>query len=406
MVKLIIDFNEFMEKKYSSLAMGYTPSGFLHVGFLTTLACAFMYLKEHPNTRLIITNIENSLSNKLSKYQGVPLRFQYLEERGLAIPKDVSQMHKRNSAARAVQRELNDLIWKLVTSFDQKTTQEIKRLDRLAIPASHKDWLLQKENRLYHVFDSHIISLSFVHVLENSSNFRRLFMSTFLDPRFAEISSVLTGIDPKAKRIGNAVIKGEKRYEPFGFAVPIRLYCPNCYQVSATWASIVTGHPTFGEPTLATLCANKSCKRNISKIDDGFILQKVISGPPELMEVHFMADPIRDFFEPFYADCHIFGGDYFQLEYERSGMTAISKIEALFSYMEGKTNQQKHIFCGPLITMDGRKMSKSDTAFNIKDIPNVKKAFINIIEVLENYRAQKVPGPLQMDYREIIRRAA
>lgn len=144
MAKLIWDFNKFMSRNYSSLSMGLTPSGHLHLGFLSTLACALMYLKEHPKAHLTITNVENSLASRLEKYNGVPLRFQYLEEGDLIIPKNYREMKKRNTAAHRVHGELTSLIWQLIQAFDKHTTSEIKIIKKSFIPPKHKKYLLEK----------------------------------------------------------------------------------------------------------------------------------------------------------------------------------------------------------------------------------------------------------------------
>ena len=86
MTRLITNFREFMQSDFRSLALGVTPSGNLHIGFLTTLACALLYLKKHRGTRLIITNLETSISSHKSKYSGISLYFQKIGEDGLVAP--------------------------------------------------------------------------------------------------------------------------------------------------------------------------------------------------------------------------------------------------------------------------------------------------------------------------------
>lgn len=398
MVQLIWRFNEFMERKFSTLSMGLTPSGHLHVGFLTTLACALLYLKEHPGTKLIITNIENSLSSRLEKYNNVPLRFQYIKDGDLMLPEDYRSLRKRDRVTWRIHMELSDLIWKLIQAMDQRTSAERKAIDSSAIPPEHKRILDGRENRILRFMDSPILVFSFSEVLRKDGRFSSRLKRWLTDYEFSEVVAPMLGIKPRLGYFGSKIAMGEKLHRPRQFTVPIRLYCPACNHLTGSWASVVTGHPSFGKPTLVAKCKSFGCKNSEQYVTEN------LDGPMELAEFHFLLDPMRDFLPPFQAEAHIFGGDYFQLEYSRSGMKAIDKVASMFAYMERKTGQEKVLFGGPLITIGGKKMSKTQQAFNIKDVPDITKAFLEIVDYLEDIRHKDMPRGFQIEYDQLVRK--
>ena len=407
MTELIWDFNEFMSRDFKSLAMGLTPSGHIHLGFLTTLACAFMYIREHPKCHLIITNVENSLASDYEKYNGVPLRFQFLEEGGLIIPKDYEQLKKRNAAASVVHGEVTSLIWKLAQIFDKITKKELELVKSAFIPPQHKKWLELKENKVLHVFGTQIYIYSFIRVLERDRPFRNNLIRYLVSYPFAQIVGPLAGILPKVKNFSNTIQIKAKEYQAKCFSVPVRLYCPNCHNLCPDWAVVVLGHPYHPGPTFAARCKNLGeCPRaDMHSGYDGYVYHS-LGDALDMAEFHFMLDPMRDFFQPFLVDCHIFGGDYFQLTYTRSGVTAVDKIKLMFEFLEQSTGQSKFIFGGPLITINGMKMSKSGKAFNIKDIENLRMVFQNIVTKLEEFRSQSFPNGIKIEYTDIIKKAA
>ena len=256
MTELIWDFNDFMSRDFESISMGLTPSGHLHLGFLTTLACALMYLKEHPNTHLIITNIENSLSAKLDKYNSLPLRFQFIEQKGVLVPSDYSNLKKRNAVIHSVHEELINLIWELVGMFDERTASEKKALREAFIVPSHKRWLELKEHKIFHLFHSQIYIYSFLRVLEKDVKFRNELLRNISNFEFAKVSGTLCGITATLKNFGNQIKIGSKIYRPTSFKVPLVLYCSNCHALCPEWVVVVLGHPYHNGPTLAAECKN------------------------------------------------------------------------------------------------------------------------------------------------------
>ena len=56
--------------------------------------------------------------------------------------------------------------------------------------------------------------------------------------------------------------------------------------------------------------------------------------------------------------------------------------------------------------MAGEKMSKIGQAFNIKDIEDIKKVFMNTVEQLEIARSKSYPKGIQIEYTEIMKKAA
>lgn len=406
MAKVIWDFNEFMQSRFNSLSMGLTPSGHLHLGFLSTLACALMYLKEHPQCHLIITNVENSLSSRLEKYNALPLQFQTIEEGELAIPADFNQWKRRNSAASKVHNELMDLIWQLIKIFDDRTRNEKKKIKQAFIPPKHKRFLNLKENTIFHFFGTQVYIYSFLKILQKDRIFKNNMMKFLCDPKFAQIVGPMCGIDGKVKWFGGHVIRNGKKFKPYAFQVPIRLYDQKTKELSKEWSRVVFGHPDFNGPVLAAQ------PRSIPKLKGGgdqgydkYIYHSLKEGMG-MGEFHFLLDPMRDFFNPFKSECHIFGGDYFQLEYYQSGMKAIDKVQKMFEYMESKTGQEKAFFAGPLITMEGKKMAKSGMSFNIKDLKKIKPVFLNIVRLLELSRSKTYKKGLQLEYTELLKRTA
>jgi hypothetical protein len=407
MVELIWDFRDFMEREFASLSMGLTPSGHLHLGFLTTLACALMYLKEHPISYLVVTNVENSLSTKLGKYHGYPLRFQYLEDGNLIIPIDYKAWEKRKSVCTHIQSELVSLVWQLIHIFDAHTGDEAKAVKKSILPARYKKFLKLKENKVFHLFGTHIYIYSFLSILEHDAAFRNKMIRFLTDPEFAKLVGPVCGLKGGVFNFGNKIFYRGKTYRPKYFQVPIRIYCPTCLRVCTDWAKVVTGHPLLGKPTLVAECKNYwGCPRaRKEKGSDGFVYHKIPDALDQA-EFHFMLDPMRDFFHPFKADCHIYGGDYFLLHYEHSGQTAVDRLHPMFQYLEDKTGQSKCIFGGPLVTVESHKMSKSGKNFNIRDLKRIKPVFLNIVKYLETVRARNYPRPLRIEYTELLKRIA
>lgn len=406
MPDIIWNFNKFMNQDFKSLSIGLTPSGHIHVGFLSTLACAFMYLREHPKTHLIITSVENSLSTDAAKYNEVPLKFQYLIQGKLVLPADTKQMKKRDLTMHKVIGEVNDVIWKLIHVFDDNTSEERKRIRETFIPPEHKRLLEEKEHKIFHLFGTQIYIYSFLKVLNKDHRFRIHMTKALCDYDFARTIAPITGINIMRKDFGNCITIGKKRYQPKCYKVPVRLYCPDCKKICPDWAVVVNGHPFHPGPHLAARCANEQCKRGSAGLYyDKFVYISLKEGF-EHAELHFMLNSMRDFFDPFKADCHIFGGDYFQLEYEHSKLRAIDRVSDMFRYLEKKTNQSKSIFGGPLITMEGRKMSKSGASLKLSQIRKIGLVFRRIVSMLEEARANNYEGGLQIEYKEIIRNAA
>ena len=407
MVKIINEFSEFMNSEFQSISMGFTPSGFIHLGFLTTLACAFMYIKRHPNTKLIITNIENSLSCKWDKYGNYPLRFQTLTDSGLNLPSSFEELKKREIVTKQVHNEVINLIWKLVHTFDQKTTEEITEINKKNIDENTRKLLLQKENKIFHYFHSQIHIYSFLHILDSHKRFRKEVFRYLMNPEFASlVTPILTGTDGEIKDYENKVYSDNRQYYPKQFQIPVRLYCPTCKQLCPDWGKVIIGHPKLREPTIYSICKNPDCEKGQNEDrEQKKIFIKFIKQDIQFLEFHFMLDPIRDFIEPFKTDCHLFGGDYFLLEYEKSGLKAIDKLNQMFEYLEKKTEQEKAFFGGPLIVMEGKKMSKSEEAFNIKDIDNLKRVFLNIMERLEKFEKDYDEANV-LEYSELLKKVA
>lgn len=395
MPRLIWDFNKFMDHKFKWLALGLVPSGKLHLGFLTTLACGLMYLKEHPGSHLLITTIENTIPKR---DMNLPMMFNYFSDDRFIAPTSYEEVKKRSSAAQRLNKELKDIIWKLIQAFDQTTKKEKLAVKKSAIPKKLKRLLEQREHSVFHFFGSHIYIFSFTKVLNSSLALQKQFMRYLTDPEFVQrISPTLGKIGPFDK----GTLVGDKKYNPQAFRVPLKLFCPDCKYLTP-FAKVVLGHPLYRKPTLVSVCENRDCPRGSDKNPNN---RRVIQPMNDFSKVQFLffVDPMRDFFEPFYADCHIFGGDYFQI-YTEGGNNSVSVINNMFSYMEGKTGQHKTLFGGPLIMYKGEKMSKTGKAFYLSEVENVKNVFLNICSHLEDTRSKTFPKGLQIEYRKLLRK--
>tara|TARA_Y100000310_G_scaffold345838_1_gene470961 strand:+ start:9510 stop:10727 length:1218 start_codon:yes stop_codon:yes gene_type:complete len=405
MVKIIWDFNEFMESDFKSLSIGLTPSGHLHLGFLSTLACCLLYLKEHPKTDLIITNVENSLASDVEKYNYKPLRFQYLEKDGLIIPKNREAKKDRDLVGKRIHGELNNLIWRLIQILDTHTKEEIRVIKKSFIPPKHRKFLELKENRIYHIFNNHIYIYSFLRILEKDKSFRQNLFKLLTDLDFAKVANPLFTLNFKLTTIGQRSSTG-KTSPAYSFQVLARLYCPDCFDVCPGWSKVILNDKNFRVPTIASKCENPNCPRGSGKIgQDGMIYHKMKDDIDEV-EIHFMLNSLRDFFPPFSADCHVFGGDYFQILSEFTGKPQVNKIARMFEFLERKTGQQKVLFGGPLITIGGEKMAKTGTSLNLNQIKKIKPVFLNIVKKLEELRSKRFPKGIQIEYEELMKRVA
>lgn len=405
MVNIIWKFNDFLNSRFDTISMGFTPSGNIHIGFLVTLACSLYYLKENPKTNLIITNIENSLDTRINKYGAVPLRFQEIHEGILNIPTSFKNLNSRNLITKKIQSEVNDLIWKLTKIFDKNTDKNKLAISNFQLNKSEKKILISKENKIHNFLSSKIKVYSFLSIFNKDKKFRKKFIENFMDLEFAKSISILTGLnDTQIRNFGNKINKNNKLYSPKYYNVPIRLYCPDCKKLTPKWAKLIFSHPNLSGPTFGAMCENISgkCPRALNEIEFDKYVFNSINNDLSNLEFHFMLDPIRDFYKPFKSDCHIFGGDYFQLKYTNSNDTGIDRLKKIFELIEKKTGEHKSFFGGPLILMDGMKMSKSGDALNIKDLSNISSIFKNIIKILEEIRSDNINKEFKIDYKDII----
>lgn len=179
-------------------------------------------------------------------------------------------------------------------------------------------------------------------ILQKDRGFKNKLLRFITDPNFAKVVGELCGLKGKIRNFGDKIRVGNKDYQPIAFQIPVRLYCPNCHNLCPEWAKIVNKHPHHPGPHFAALCKNvgKCPRADMEPGYDGYVWVNP-KDHLDMTEFHFMLDPLRDFISPFKADCHIFGGDYFQLTYEHSGVRAIDKIERMFRYAEAKTGQRK-----------------------------------------------------------------
>ena len=402
MVKIITNFNEFIDSNFNTISLGLTPSGNLHLGFLTTLACAFLYLKYNPRSKLIITTLENTLDANIVKYNNLPIRFQYLSEDGkLEVPENLNQINEKRVISKKVTAEIKDLIWKLVQIFDNKTKEEISAIRKYEnLSKTDKNNLLKKQNSIFHLFSNNIYVYSLLDIFEKNKNFRRDIAKILTNPEDIIVINKLAGLDSSIKNFGKPVIADNKKeYQAKFQSIPIRIFCPECKYICNEWGKVVYGHPEFGSPKFVSTCKNKN-NCSLAKQEKLIVLE-----PREDMnkiELYFLLGIIRDFYKPFKADCRVFGGDYFQIQSLDTGKSTAERLSNTVNYFEKKTGQSKTFFGGPLITIDGKKMSKTNVTFHVKDIENITKSFINIVKMLEKLKLENISQGIQLDYREIL----
>lgn len=72
------------------------------------------------------------------------------------------------------------------------------------------------------------------------------------------------------------------------------------------------------------------------------------------------------------------------------------------NYFENKTGQSKTFFGGPLITVDNEKMSKTSKTFQIKDLDNISKTFINIVNIIEKIKLENTNDNIKLDYLDLV----
>ncbi len=402
MVRLITELDEFFNSEFESISLGLTPSGNLHLGFLVTLACAFIYLREHPKTSLTITTLENTLDAAVDKYNNMPIRFQNLGENGkLEVPENLNIYNQKKLISSKITAELKDLVWKLVQIFDNKTKEEIKKIQALNIPKEHKKNLEKKENTIYHIFSNNIYIYSLLNIIETNKSFKREMTKLFTDPKSITILNDLRGLDKNIQNYGKIVHYNKKEYQPKFMYLPIRLFCPECKNICNEWCKLILGHPEFQGPKFLSFCKNFG-KCNIAENRIPVIVDP--KNEIEKVEFYFMLGVVRDFFKPFKADCRIFGGDYFQLKSKVTQRSAVDRLIPIVEYLEKIKNQNKAFFGGPLILMDGEKMSKTNKSFKIKDIENITKTFLEIIKKIEGIRKNK--SEMKIEYKDVLPKKA
>ncbi len=147
---------------------------------------------------------------------------------------------------------------------------------------------------------------------------------------------------------------GSKKKKRTLSKVPYSIICPSCNLLDAGYATI-----NRHDETLKKKCKNSYCKEDIVvvSLDDvgSYALHYIIPPVKDIL----VSDESRDII-------HVFGGDY-DIAYGAKGM---SKYKIIQNMMALLTENPPDVYIGAMVTVDGKKMSKSnrDTTHLFKDI--------------------------------------
>ena len=328
-------------------------------------------------------------------------------------------------------------MWQLTKVFDKKTKAEKQSAKkRIVFLRDHffrevkkvrdfdVDILQEKENAVFTMFSApRIRVLSFLHTAPNHTRFvnatKKMLRSRQLMRQISrEILGAGSYVERKEK-IETQTGRDKQETEVIVHSVPIYLYCPDCNRLTSQGALYYPLYSKRGGPykteieiikdCLVSHCKNQECLSKRSRF------KTLVTKLHEIdkMEFHYLFDPYRDFFAPFKADAHIFGGDYGDsFIHVRSGKKStppVQKVAKIFEILEQATGEkEKTIYVGGMITRDGQKLSKSDpnVTFRIRDLKKIKKIFANIIKQIEALREVEIEDDiLRIEYEKIIRNA-
>jgi hypothetical protein len=433
MVKVTYSLKEFLSNEYDSISMGLTPSGDIHLGTLFTFCLGLFYLKEHKRSRLVITTVENSTDSRKSKYNYLPLKVQYLNN-GQLTQKPTNW--GKVTITDRVHRDVKSLMWQLTKVFDKKTRNErnsvTKRVKYLKTRFSREigkirqfdlDILQEKENAVFTMFSPRVRVLSFLHTAPNHAKFvnatKKLLRSEEL---MRPISRAILGTGCYVRReekIETRVGRNKQETTVTVHSVPIYLYCPDCNQITSQGALY---YPLYSrrmgpyrteveiiKDCLVASCKNQKCLSHSSRFKPIVVRLHEINK----MELHYLFNSYRDFFDPFKADAHIFGGDYgdsFRFgDSGKKSVPPIQKVAKMFEVLEQATGEKERtIYIGGMITREGQKLSKSDpnVTFKISEVRKLKKLFANIVKQIEALKEVEIEDDiLRIEYENIIRNA-
>ncbi|MCA9459982.1 MAG: hypothetical protein KC550_05535, partial [Nanoarchaeota archaeon] len=239
-----------------------------------------------------------------------------------------------------------------------------------------------------------------LNAFEENKNFRRDIAKILTNPEDIVIINRLAGLDSSVKNFGKPIMADNKKeYQAKFQSIPVRIFCPECKFICNEWTKVVYGHPEFGSPKFVSTCKNKeNC--SLAKEEKLIILEP--RNDTDKIELYFLLGILRDFFKPFKADCRVFGGDYFQIQSLNTGKSTADRLSEVVNYFENKTGQSKTFFGGPLITVDNEKMSKTSKTFQIKDLDNISKTFINIVNIIEKIKLENTNDNIKLDYLDLV----
>ncbi len=89
--QIITKLSDFLEKEYDSIALGISPSGHIHPGFLLVLSVVLIYLKKHPKCKLKITITDVSRPQRVEVHDYFPLRLRKSPLTGKPLIKTTSK---------------------------------------------------------------------------------------------------------------------------------------------------------------------------------------------------------------------------------------------------------------------------------------------------------------------------
>ncbi len=368
MGRIITNFDELIEGNYKRLSMGARPSGKVHLGTLITILNGMLVMQKDPDATLELQLMDLDFDNQRGNVF-VP----YIHRQG----PEGSEMSARDY----MREELSTLLGKVGNQLgvDQRKTQILYFSDFLLDPEALNFFtgnLTDKGKRkslLKVLFDrtngdKYPVSGICQGCHTSSSNFSE---GLFPEGKFAKLAEKIETLKDKDS---NSARKWAKAYRKELTGLELR-------------RNIITdSQPGIGKYFLKDICQNKKCDTTEYRFD----LRQ-----PGTYNIHYLVDPIRDALTTETRgknDLHIFGGDYGI----PSGVKKIPRAERIQSGMEAVGLEPVDAYIGPMLMVNGSKMSKSTVAVNCGSIDNAELPYV--VGVLSEIARE---GARQVSYSQI-----
>lgn len=388
---IIIDFNEFLKKEYKIISLGISPSGHIHPGFLLVLSIALIYLKQHPTAVLKITNCDLSRPTNVEKHEYIPLRYRkaFFTKRLITATTHKELLNFTNLLCNEFDAATyNALMRILKPSLETNEFYQIKR----TFPATYREIIKPALD----TGNLELIPKIIQNEVTNESIRKRVLIFKFSDelkkpPFRTKISRILLDYNQSQK----AMQILEKNYLPENpqlYTAPIYGVCPRCKRTVGAKAKITRQKERSGyNLAFQFYCEDKgniNCNTRTPQFID-------INWGLDNFEYDFLFDPVRDLYEPFITNCHIFGGDYVE---------NIKKIQNITSALAKETDKIPDYYVAPIIMNGNRKLSKSDISIPLAFRKDAKIFWKTIIKYLYTSLENNTKISLQIQASELFRK--